>query len=108
MTTTNTGGREERTMIRTSCPPPVIMSRPITAAVRAYALPLGTQTAAERAAALIRDDLLAQVEDALPGITPEDAAQFLKVAEHELGVTTHSDGSVSMSVSYKVTARRTE
>lgn len=91
---------------RTSCPPPVIMSRPIRASVRAYALPLGTQTAAERAAALIRDDLLAQVEDALPGIAPEDAAQILKVTEHELQVTDHPDGSVSMTVSYNVDPRR--
>lgn len=88
-------------------PPPVIMSRPIRAAVRVHALPLGTQTAAERAAAKIRDAVLAQVEDALPGITPEDAAQLLKDTEHELQVTTHPDGSVSMSVAFNVTARRT-
>ena len=88
------------------------MTRPITAAVRAYTLPLGTQTAAvrataERAAVKIRDAVLTQIEDVLPGITPEDAAQLLNATEHELQVTTHPDGSVSMAVSFNVTARRT-
>ena len=77
------------------------------AALRAHALPLGMQTAAERAAIKIRAAVLTQIVDALPGITPEDAARLLKLTEHELQVTTHPDGSVSMTVSFIVTNRPT-
>ena len=83
-------------------PRPVVMSRPIRAAVRVDALHLGTQAAAELAASKIRAAVMAQIEAALPGITPEDAAQLLKVTERELQVTTRPDGSVSMAVSFDV------
>lgn len=86
-------------------PHPVIASRPISATVRVDALHLGTQAAAELAAAKLRDAVLAQIEDALPGITPEDVAQLLKFAEHETQVTTRPDGSVSMAVSFNVATR---
>lgn len=90
-------------------PRPVVMSRPIRATVRATvrvdALHLGTQAAAELAAAKLRDAVLAQLEDALPGITPDDVAQLLKFAEHETQVTTRPDGSVSMAVSFDVVTR---
>ena len=88
-------------------PHPLILSRPITAAARAHALPLGTQTAAERAAAKIEEAVMAQIEEDFPDLDPEEAAQWLKLTEHELQVTTHPDGSVSMAVSYNVTARKT-
>lgn len=86
-------------------PRPVIMSHPIRATVRVDALHLGTQTAAEIAAAKIRNAVLAQIEDALPGITPDDVAQLLKFTEHELQVTTQPDGYVTMTVSYDVVTR---
>ena len=86
-------------------PRPVIMSRPIRAAVRVDALHLGTQTAAELAAAKIHAAVRAQIEDALPGITPEDAAQLLKVTEREMQVTTRPDGSVSMTIAFNVVTR---
>ena len=88
-------------------PSPVIMSRPITASVRAQFLPNGGPPAAERAARKIHAAIMTQVEAAWPGIAPEDAAQLLELAEQELQFTTHPDGSVSMSVSFNVTTRRT-
>ena len=86
-------------------PRPVVMSRPIRATVRVDALHLGTQAAAELAAAKLRDAVLAQLEDALPGITPDDVAQLLKFTEHETQVTTHLDGCVSMAVAFNVVTR---
>ena len=86
-------------------PRPVVMSRPIRATVRVDALHLGTQAAAELAAAKIHAAVRAQIEDALPGITPEDAAQLRKVAERELQVTTRPDGSVSMTIAFDVVTR---
>ena len=86
-------------------PHPVITSHPISATVRVDALHLGTQAAAELAAAKLRDSVLAQIEDALPGITPDDVAQLLKFAEHETQVTTHLDGCVSMAVAFNVVTR---
>lgn len=85
-------------------PRPVIMSRPIRVAVRYDAPHLDTRTAAEIAAAKLRVAVLAEIEDALPGITPDDVAQLLKFTEHETQVTTDPDGSVSMTVSYNVAA----
>ena len=86
-------------------PRPVIMSHPIRATVRVDALHLDTKTAAELAAAKLRAAVLAQIEDALPGITPDGVAQLLKFAEHETQVTTRLDGSVSMAVSFNVATR---
>ena len=87
-------------------PPPVITSRPIRADVRVAGFHLDTQAArAELAAAKIRDVVLKQLEDALPGITPEEAAKLLKFTEHELQVTTHPDGSVRMYLAFNVAAK---
>ena len=86
-------------------PHPVTTSRPISATVRVDALHLGTQAAAELAAAKLRDAVLAQIEDALPGITPDDVAQLLKFTEHETQVTTRPDGYVSMTIAFDVVTR---
>ena len=86
-------------------PRPVVMSHPIRATVRVDALHLGTQAAAELAAAKIHAAVRAQIEDALPGITSEDAAWLRKVAERELQVTTRPDGSVSMTIAFDVVTR---
>lgn len=86
-------------------PHPVITSHPIRVTVRVDALHIGAQAAAELAASKIRAAVLAQIEDALPGITPDDVAQLLKFAEHETQVTTSPDGSVSMAVAFNVVTR---
>ena len=87
-------------------PRPVIMSHPIRATVRVAAFHLDTQAArAELAAAKLRAAVLAQIEDALPGITPDGVAQLLKFTEHETQVTTQPDGCVTMTVSYDVVTR---
>lgn len=87
-------------------PHPVITSRPIRADVRVAGFHLDTQAArAELAAAKIRDVVLKQLEDALPGITPKEAAKLLDRMERETQVTTHPDGSVSMYLAFNVAAK---
>lgn len=87
-------------------PRPVTTSHPIRAEVRVAGFHLDTQVArAEFAAAKIRDVVRKQLEDALPGITPDDVAQLLKFTEHETQVTTQPDGCVSVAVAFDVVTR---